>query len=393
MVLNLIPFFGALIVILTLTTVVLITNRFNKNFYRHLFELEEVFDGEIDFVHLSKNILAKIVKETAADAGIIYWFDEIQNEFKLKSIAGIPSDKINNITRILRKPEGVLDQQKNAPTILIVDLKKKNKRVNIASLHELAKSYRSFMILPLTIQKKVLGTFILMRKEGIFNNKQLRLLSFFAPRATVRLDNTRLYQLAKETALENAKLYVNISKLYQKATLDELTGFYNRNFLMQRVKEEIKKAFRLKHQLSLIFIDLDFFKKVNDQFGHQVGDQLLAEFGDLIKSSIREYDVACRFGGEEFVILLPQTESKNAFELAERLREKVENRLFCVSYGNLQITASFGVSSLPEDIIASQTDDEKTGIIMENLIAWADDALYQAKKNGRNRVILYQENV
>ena len=366
-------------------------NRYNNNFYRRLFELEEVFDGELDFVHLTKNILGKIVKETTANAGIIYWFDEIQDEFKLKSIMGVPTDQINNITRILRRPKGILEQIKTNPKAYILDLKRNNSLVANGNLQELAEVYRSMMVLPLSVQKKVLGTFILIRDKGVFDRQQLRLVSFFAPRAAVRLDNTRLYQLAKETALENAKLYVNISKLYQKATLDELTGFYNRNFLMQRVKEEIKKAYRLKYQLALIFIDLDFFKNVNDQYGHQVGDQLLAEFGDLIKGSIREYDVACRFGGEEFVILLPQTETKNAVELAERLREKIEKRKFCVSYGNLMITASFGVSSLPPNDV-KQLDEEQTILLMENLIAWADDALYQAKKNGRNRVILYQED-
>jgi diguanylate cyclase (GGDEF)-like protein len=377
--------------ILALTAGLIIYNRLNNHFYRHLFELEEVFDGELDFVHLTKNILGKIVKETGANAGIIYWFDEIQDEFKLKSILGVPTDQINNITRILRRPKGVLEQLKADPKAYILDLKRHTGLIASANLQELAESYRNLMVLPLNVQKKVLGTFILLRDNGVFDRRQLRLLSFFAPRAAVRLDNTRLYQLAKETALENAKLYVNISKLYQKATLDELTGFYNRNFLMQRVKEEIKKAYRLKYQLALIFIDLDFFKNVNDQYGHQVGDQLLAEFGDLIKGSIREYDVACRFGGEEFVILLPQTETKNAVELAERLREKIEKRKFCVSYGNLQITASFGVSSLPQNNV-KQLDEEQTIMLMENLIAWADDALYQAKKNGRNRVVLYKED-
>ncbi len=364
-------------------------NRINNNFYRKLFELEEVFEGELDFVHLAKSILGKIVKETGASAGIIYWFDEIQDEFKLKSILGIPADKINNITRILRQPKGVLESIKDMTAAFILDFKRTSAHDAYGNLRELANNYRCLMVLPLNVQNKVLGTCILFGSNGLFNKQQLRLLSFFAPRVAVRLDNTRLYQLAKETALENAKLYVNISKLYQKATLDELTGFYNRNFLMQRIKEEIKKAFRMKHKLSLIFIDLDFFKSVNDEYGHQVGDQLLTEFGELIKGSIREYDVACRFGGEEFVILLPQTEWKNAVELAERLREKVEKRRFCAAYGNLHITASFGVSYLDRFDVLPQLDEEQTIILTENLIAWADEALYQAKKNGRNRVILY----
>ena len=160
---------------------------------------------------------------------------------------------------------------------------------------------------------------------------------------------------------------------------------------MQRLKEEIKKAWRYRHPLSLIFIDLDFFKQVNDEHGHQIGDQLLMELGELIKKSIRDYDVACRFGGEEFVVLLPQTTLENAFDLADRLREKVANHLFCSSTTMLRVTASFGVSMTPEFSDAgNQFTEEEVNTIAEKIVSEADNALYQAKEAGRNQVVAFE---
>ncbi|MGE5583373.1 MAG: diguanylate cyclase [Bacillota bacterium] len=382
------------LLILAVATIVLTfmtcQNKAQNNFYQHLFGLEEVFSGELDFIHLSKNILTKVMQEVPSIAGVIYWFDEVRAEFKLKALNGIPIDQINQVTRELRKPGGVLERVVAEPAGFILETRKSlltNKI--IADSKSFILNYSSVMTVPLLIQKETRGAIVLFRQKGAYSRKKLDLLMTFAPRAAAQLESARLYQLAKETAQENAKLYINLSELYQKATLDELTGLYNRNFLMQRIREEIKKSWRFKQPLSLIFMDLDFFKRVNDEYGHQMGDQLLTELGDFVKKSIRDYDVACRFGGEEFVILLPQTKLVNAYDLADRLREKIAAYDFCASAaGSLKVTASFGVSIVP-DFSEQQTQlsEEQINIIVENAIAWADDALYQAKKAGRNRVI------
>ena len=243
---------------------------------------------------------------------------------------------------------------------------------------------KNFMLIPLINNKKLQGVLIIFSNRN-FDQKQILLMKYFAPHMAVHLDNARLYQLTKETAVENARLYLNLSKLYQQATSDELTGLYNRNFMMQRLKEELKKAWRFKQPLAIIFADVDFFKKVNDEYGHQMGDRLLTEFGELLKSSVREYDVACRFGGEEFVILLPHTTLENAEELAERLRRKTQQHYFCEPEKQLTITASFGVSAtpiFPETLPSPEAVDQ----LLETLIARADEALYEAKENGRNLV-------
>jgi diguanylate cyclase (GGDEF)-like protein len=387
--------FGLLALAISITGFTLIIYRyfFSNSFYRHLFGLEEVFDSELDFIHLAKNILLKVIPETSSNAGIIYWFDEVRNEFKLKSLSGIPIDQINQITREIRKPQGILEKVQQKPeAFILTDLKSSLINKGLINSDLLVKNYKSLMAMPLLIQKNVLGVLILFKQKGTYRKKELKLLSTFAPRSAVRLESARLYQLAKETAQENAKLYINLSKLYQKATLDELTGLYNRHFLMQRIKEEIKKAWRFKQPLSLIFVDLDFFKKVNDEYGHQIGDQLLMELGDFIKKSIRDYDMACRFGGEEFVVLLPQTTLDNAFDLADRLREKIADHLFCATTKNLKVTASFGVSMTPEfSDPQAQFNDEQITIIAESIVSRADNALYQAKEAGRNRVVSSSE--
>jgi diguanylate cyclase (GGDEF)-like protein len=360
--------------------------------YRQVYELENSFEVELDEVHLTKNILRRVMKETKASAGIIYWFDEIRNKFKLKSIQGIPTDQLNQITQLLIRKAGLLEQIYNEQRGFLIRNIATHPLTSGNAANELAKLYISILGLPLNANQKTIGILVIIKKNSSFGKRDQLLLDLFAPRVAINLDHSRLYRLASDTALENAKLYVNISKLYHKVVLDGLTGLYNRHFLMQRLKEEIKKAYRFKQPLSLIFTDIDLFKQINDQYGHSSGDQVLIEFGDLLKKSIREFDLACRFGGEEFVILLPQTDPDNAFLLAERLREKTAATFFCMGSIRARISASFGISSLVNTDKISNLDDDALNKIGENLLTWADEALYRAKKAGRNKVITYEHS-
>lgn len=364
------------------------------NVYRRVYELENTFEGQLDFARLSKEILQRIIKETNASAGIIYWFDEVQNKYRIKSFQGIPADRLNQISRNLLKITGplnyVIDNQKE----LLIKNIATNPLTITMGLQELRGIYSSLLALPLNTTNKTSGVLFLFKFRSNFKNQERRLSFLFAERAAIQLDHSRLYQLATDTAVENAKLYVNISKLYHKAILDGLTGLYNRHFLMMKLKEEIKKAYRYKQPLSLIFTDIDLFKEVNDKFGHSAGDQILIEFSDLLKRLIRETDLAFRFGGEEFVVILPRTNLNNAQVLAERLREKTAAGRFLIDNIKIQFTASFGVSSLRDlDFDYSvNIGDETLNNIAENLLAWADDALYHAKKGGRNTVVTYKNS-
>lgn len=159
------------------------------------------------------------------------------------------------------------------------------------------------------------------------------------------------------------------------AIIDNLTQVYNRNFFTAYLEKAIKQAYRYNHDLSLILTDIDHFKKVNDTHGHLAGDKILTEMGALLKKFCRVSDLAVRWGGEEFIIVMPETNIAGGTVLAEKIREGVAAHDFPVVPG---ITASFGVATL-----------KKEG--MARLLKDADEALYAAKENGRNQVVTYTE--
>ncbi len=164
--------------------------------------------------------------------------------------------------------------------------------------------------------------------------------------------------------------------LAQKAQIDGLTGLWNRTYLDTRLREEFAQAVRYGHSLSLILGDLDHFKHVNDDFGHPHGDQVLQTFSKLLTRGCRGGDVACRYGGEEFAVILPETGLRAAIEVAERVRAGIE-AIVWKQHPDKPVTTSFGLACL--DDLAEQS--------VERLIAAADNALYAAKKQGRNRVV------
>lgn len=163
------------------------------------------------------------------------------------------------------------------------------------------------------------------------------------------------------------------------AITDPLTGLYNRRFCIERVQEEIRRADRYDRPLSLIMVDIDFFKCYNDTYGHLKGDELLKIFSKVLKRQVREGDFVCRTGGEEFIIILPETEKTIALQIAERLRIAIEQHPFPhkETQPGSNLTVSLGVSSY----VKEQMD-------LEKLLKAADDALYLAKKEGKNKVIL-----
>jgi two-component system cell cycle response regulator len=161
---------------------------------------------------------------------------------------------------------------------------------------------------------------------------------------------------------------------------DPLTNSYNRGYLMQRLPQEISRAHRYGSPLSLIMSDLDHFKMINDEYGHQAGDLVLRKFVDSIKGKIREgIDWMARYGGEEFILVLPETDLKKASILAERLRNIVSENVVDLGKIQLKITASFGVTCLESAKITNEAS-------AEFMIKEADSCLYLAKKEGRNRV-------
>lgn len=342
--------------------------------------MEKIFEKAPDFTSISDSLLKALAVETRGDAGIIYYFDKVRNKFTLKTFYGVKAEEISAITQTLRRKTDAFDQMLKNPPLLTTQILK----VEAGGFIKLTDGfYKGALVSPLRAHDHTHGVIVLLKKSSGFSRKDLKLLRHFSPRAAVWLENARLYQLAKDTARENAKLYDNLYRLHGQATRDGLTGLLNRHLLL----EELRKILRFEKPLSLILTDLDSFKKVNDDFGHQVGDEALKEFGVLLTTHLRETDKAYRYGGEEFMILLPQTEIEEALKIAERLREKTAAFIFCHLHGGLEITASFGVSSFPETpgVFPAMTEEE-LNLQVEKLIKAADEALYRAKKAGRNRV-------
>ena len=190
-----------------------------------------------------------------------------------------------------------------------------------------------------------------------------------------------LVQLTRQSGMtiHRANVYAEVLK---HASLDALTGLNNRRQMEVRLKQEVSNSKRNNSSLCCMMLDVDYFKKVNDTYGHAAGDCVLKSVSEIIKNEIREYDVACRYGGEEFYIILPQTNIKEASLVAHRLRKVIEERKINIKDANiegvkfLKITVSIGVC---------QYNDKMS---VEEFSQCADKALYEAKESGRNRVIV-----
>ncbi len=214
---------------------------------------------------------------------------------------------------------------------------------------------------PVIKDSKVLGVLELYNNPGgrDFNRNDACMVTKFADLAAHAVDNIGLQQRLEDLVIT-----------------DDLTKLFNTRYLNRSLESEIQRSARYSTSVSLIFMDLDHFKDVNDVHGHLIGSKLLAEIGQLLMKQLRTLDVVARYGGDEFVILLPQTELRGAMVIAERIRERIEKTIFLKKEGmNFRITSSFGVASYPE-----------TAGSKDELIKIADDSMYNVKKNTRNGV-------
>lgn len=180
---------------------------------------------------------------------------------------------------------------------------------------------------------------------------------------------------------------VNRARLLRSGFTDVLTGWHNRRYLQVRLKEELARASRDRSKLVCLMLDIDFFKKFNDTWGHAAGDAVLREFAQRIETQVRVSDVAARYGGEEFIVLLPGTGTADGVRLAERIRNAIAGTPFELPTGEkVTVTVSIGISAASPP---SPAKDLKT--LGESLLARADVALYNAKSEGRDRVVVERE--
>lgn len=208
---------------------------------------------------------------------------------------------------------------------------------------------------------KVIGILQVLTESGnLPSPRERRLLMIFANAAAVAIDNSLLHKKTQELTIT-----------------DELTEQFNYRYFRNRLTDELRRADRYRQQLSVLMLDLDHFKKVNDRYGHQTGNIILKEVANIIKQCVRDVDVVARYGGEEFVVILPQTEEIEATVIAERIRDTVAKNNFVGSHGerNINVTVSIGGATYPDGVHT-----------LEQLLEKVDQTMYRAKAEGRNLV-------
>lgn len=189
----------------------------------------------------------------------------------------------------------------------------------------------------------------------------------------IQLSSNTIFKFAWQDKTEN----IFHKELYKMAVLDPATALYNKRYFLERFNEEFSLCRRSKTPLSVLIMDIDFFKKVNDTYGHLAGDLVLQQIGQLLKQMTRHEDVVARYGGEEFIVMLRGSDEESAYQTAERIRKKVETSIFEFEGKTIPVTISLGVCTL---------GTESTETTIEEMIKSADERLYHSKENGRNQV-------
>jgi diguanylate cyclase (GGDEF)-like protein len=240
------------------------------------------------------------------------------------------------------------------------------------------KHYQTAALLPLKRGNEIIGIQLLISTNANqFNDiNSTALLTRLSAMISISIENC-----------------INRQRILEQGYQDGLTNAYNRRYLNDHLKNEVARCLRKKTDLVCLFIDIDFFKKINDNYGHQVGDAVLIKLVTLMKEQVRAGDIVARYGGEEFTVILPDTNIQLAHEIAERIRHKVEDQQLVINDETIHITVSIGMASLNQVKSEMNTNDKDTLHITEQyldklLIGKADEALYQAKQAGRNQVVI-----
>ncbi len=306
-------------------------------------------------------VMNKIKDLIMAEAWSILMLDEASNELVFEVALGEKGDQVREMR--LAMGQGVAGWVAEHRQPVIVPDAATDQRFFKGVDQRTGFQTRSIIATPLISRGRLLGVVEIMNKSGNvpFNEKDLELLQILADHAAIAIENARLYEKAQRLAIT-----------------DDLTGLYNSRQCEQFLKEAIRQAKQTNQPLSVIFLDLDHMKEVDDSYGHLLGGQALREVADRIASLVSPPDLASRYGGDEYVLVLPGKGPKAALAQAEQIRRKIEVEPFLASEKlSCRITASIGIACFPQH-----------GATSDELLSQADKAMYRVKESGKNRVEL-----
>ncbi len=329
-------------------------------------EVGKSLASTLDKHKILQTIMEKISDFLQPDTWSLLMVDEKTQDLYFEIAIGAGANKLKDVR--LKMGEGIAGwvAEKGMP-VLIPDVRKDprfTRRVDEITSAET----ESLVCVPIKGRERVLGVIELVNHlgKGSFRQEDVPMLKNLADYAAI--------------ALENAGY---VEKIHELTITDDCTALYNARHLNLVLDTEIYRSTRYGYEFSVIFIDLDHFKQVNDTYGHLVGSKLLWLIGDLIKNHLRLIDYAFRYGGDEFVVLLPQTSKENALLVVRRIKDLLNTQTFFVEEElNVRVTASFGVAGYPADA--------KT---RRDLLRLADEAMYVVKNTTRNNIALAGEGI
>ena len=328
---------------------------------RVLYEVARRLGGNLKLDEMLSMVLREISRMINFHTGIIYLWSEEHGCYRVGASTGPHAGLLMDST--IRLGEGFLGlAAENREPQLVNDT-----RLDVRTAGDvgLIQVHRSMLVVPLVAETEVLGLIMLGDKRpAFFEYKHLQTLTIISGQTAVAITNVQLYKKLEKTAIT-----------------DGLTGLYNHRYFYQRLLEDFQRAERYGAKLSLIMLDIDYFKQVNDRYGHLVGDTVLAGVSRIISGEVRSSDLAARYGGEEFAVMMPETGPTEAMHVAERIRLAVRENLFDNDGVRFQVRISGGVASYP--VHAAN---------VRELMDAADTALYRAKEEGRDRIVLYSHS-
>jgi diguanylate cyclase (GGDEF)-like protein len=323
-------------------------------------ELGKALTSSLQLDQVLSTIMEKINEVLRPDTWSLLLMDVAKNELYFQIATGKGAEALKDVR--IKVGQGLAGWVAKTGEAVVVPDTTKDSRF-FGRLDEQTKmETRSIVAVPVRFRDQCLGVIELINcigPDGSFSQRDLALLEALADYAAIAIENAR-----------------HVQRIHELTITDDCTSLYNARHLNFMLDTEIYRSHRYSFEFSLIFIDLDHFKNVNDTYGHLVGSKLLAEIGEAVKEKCRLIDMAFRYGGDEFVVLLPQTPKENALGVARRLHKLIREMVWLKEAGiNAHVTASVGVASYPSD---SRTKAE--------LLHLADEAMYMVKNSTRDSV-------